>query len=219
MFKALISRREKTKLLYQAFKETEKMLQREVKMFSAAVDSLMLDKPADIDIPRYDKDINLGERMVRRMIVEHLTFNPKQDLPASLVLISIVIDIERIGDYTKSILEIAELYKGKLLSGKYAEQYALMKTEILKMFDLTIDAFIKSDMKKAQKVMDKHQNIKATCDSILSDLFKEKKMQRDRIITITLASRYYRRVSAHLSNIVSSVIQPFDKIGFEVDEE
>jgi phosphate transport system protein len=219
MFKALISRREKTKLLYQAFKETEKMLQREVKMFSAAVDSLMLDKPSDIDIPSYDKEINLGERMVRRMIVEHLAFNPKQDLPASLVLISTVIDIERIGDYTKSILEIAELYKGKLVSGKYAEQCALMKTEILKMFDLTIDAFIKSNMKKAQKVMDMHQNVKATCDSVLSALFREKKMQRNRIITITLASRYYRRVSAHLSNIVSSVIQPFDKLGFEIDEE
>jgi phosphate uptake regulator len=219
MFKTLISRREKTKLLYQAFKETEKMLQREVKMFSAAVDSLMLDKPADIDIPSYDKEINLGERMVRRMILGHLTFNPKQDLPASLVLISTVIDIERIGDYTKSILEIAELYKGKLVSGKYAEQCALMKTEILKMFDLTIDAFIKSDMKKAQKVMDMHQNVKATCDNILSALFQEKKLQRDRIITITLASRYYRRVSAHLSNIVSSVIQPFDKLGFEIDEE
>ncbi len=219
MFKTLISRREKTKLLYQAFKETEKMLQREVKMFSAAVDSLMLDKPADIDIPSYDKEINLGERMVRRMILEHLTFNPKQDLPASLVLISTVIDIERIGDYTKSILEIAELYKGTLVSGKYAEQCALMKTEILKMFGLTIDAFIKSDMKKAQKVMDMHQNVKATCDRILSALFREKNMQRDRIITVTLASRYYRRVSAHLSNIVSSVIQPFDKLGFEIDEE
>jgi phosphate transport system protein len=219
MFKALISRREKTKLLYQAFKETEKMLQREVKMFSAAVDSLMLDKPADIDIPCYDKEINLGERMVRRMIVEHLTYNPKQDLPASLVLISIVIDIERIGDYTKSILEIADLYKGTLVSGKYADYCSKMKDDILEMFYLTIDAFIKSDLQKAQKVMDMHQNIKATCDDILSALFQEKKMQRERIITVTLVSRYYRRVSAHLSNIVSSVIQPFDKIGFEIDEE
>jgi phosphate uptake regulator len=219
MFKDLLSRREKTKLLYQAFKETEKMLQREVKMFSAAVDSLMLDKPADIDIPCYDKEINLGERMVRRMIVEHLTFNPKQDLPASLVLISIVIDIERIGDYTKSILEIADLYKGTLVSGKYADYCAKMKDDIIEMFYFTIDAFIKSDMQKAQKVMDMHQNIKTTCDDILSSLFQEKKMQRERIITVTLVSRYYRRVSAHLSNIVSSVIQPFDKIGFEVDEE
>lgn len=219
MFKNLISRREKTRLLYQAFKETEKMLQREVKMFTAAVDSLMLNKPAGIDIPSYDKEINLGERMVRRMILQHLAFHPKQDLPASLVLISIVIDIERIGDYTKSILEIAELYKGTLVSGKYANLFAQMKDDILNMFHLTIEAFIKSDLKKAEQVMTMHQKVKATCDEIISDLFKEKKMKRDRIITITLASRYYRRVSAHLSNIVSSVIQPFDKLGFDIDEE
>jgi len=219
MFKDLISKREKTRLLYQAFKETEKMLQREVKMFSAAVDALMLDKPAKINIPSYDKEINLGERMVRRLILEHLTFNPKQDLPASLVLISIVIDIERIGDYTKNILEIGELYKGQLIAGKYAARCNQMKDDILKMFHLTIDAFIKSDLNKAQQVMDMHRKIKQTCDEVINELFTEKELKRDRIITITLASRYFRRVSAHLSNIVSSVIQPFDKLGFEIGEE
>ena len=34
-------------------------------------------------------------------------------------------------------------------------------------------------------------------------------------MVLTLLARYFRRVSAHLSNIASSVVNPFDEIGFD----
>jgi phosphate uptake regulator len=60
-----------------------------------------------MDIAEKDETINVGERMVRRMVAQHLTINPEQDLPSSLVLISIVHDVERIGDYTKGLIELS----------------------------------------------------------------------------------------------------------------
>ena len=37
-------------------------------------------------------------------------------------------------------------------------------------------------------------------------------------VIAALASRYTKRISAHLSNLASSVVNPFDRIGFRPGE-
>ena len=52
-----------------------------------------------IDIYAMDKKINSFERDVRRKVMTHLAISGSQDLGSGLILTSVVIDIERIGDY------------------------------------------------------------------------------------------------------------------------
>ncbi len=61
-----------------------------------------------------DREINQREKDIRRRIVEHLSLRGEADVPACLVLMSVVKDAERIGDYCKNIYEVACLYKGPL---------------------------------------------------------------------------------------------------------
>ncbi|TKJ31684.1 hypothetical protein CEE39_07070 [bacterium (candidate division B38) B3_B38] len=215
MFRYIFDRRKARGLLLQALEETRKMLKREEKMFSTAVDSLMYNREADIDLHKYDVEINRGEKVVRRMMLEHLTVNPKQDLPACLVLISIVIDVERIGDYTKSIFELGRLYDEELGSDKYVEECHEMRQLIHPMFQQTIDAFIDSRLDEAKEVMEKHKKIKANCDRLIKDVVTEGTIPRGKCVVLILLARYFRRVSAHLSNIASSVVNPFNEIGFD----
>ena len=215
MFRYIFDRRKTRGLLLQALEETRKMLKREEKMFSTAVESLMYNREADIDLHRYDVEINRGEKIVRRMMLEHLTVNPKQDLPACLVLISIVIDVERIGDYTKSIFELGRLYDEELSTDKYVEECHKMRQLIHPMFQQTIDAFIESRLDEAKEVMEKHKKIKANCDQLIKDVVTKGSIPRGKCVVLTLLARYFRRVSAHLSNIASSVVNPFDEIGFD----
>ena len=215
MFRYILERRKTRGLLLQALEETRGMLKREEKMFSAAVDSLMYNREADIDLNQYDKEINRGEKMVRRMMLEHLTVNPKQDLPACLVLISIVIDVERIGDYSKSIFELGRLYDEELVSDKYVDECHKMRQMIHPMFQQTIDGFIESRLDEAKGVMDKHKEIKANCDRLIRALVTDGDLPGGKSVVLTLLARYFRRVSAHLSNIASSVVNPFDEIGFD----
>jgi len=215
VFRYIFEGRKRRGLLLRALEETRSMLKREEKMFSAAVDSLMYNREAEIDLTQYDKEINRGEKVVRRMMLEHLAVNPKQDLPACLVLISIVIDVERIGDYTKSIFELGRLYDEELGSDKYVDQCHKMRQMIHPMFQQTIDAFIESRLAEAKEVMEKHKRIKSNCDQLIRVLVADGELPRERIVVLTLLSRYFRRVSAHLSNIASSVVNPFDEIGFD----
>jgi len=215
VFRYIFEGRKTRGLLLRALEETRSMLKREEKMFSAAVDSLMCNCEADIDLDQYDKEINRGEKVVRRMMLEHLIVNPKQDLPACLVLISIVIDVERIGDYTKSIFELGRLYEEELGSDKYVDQCHKMRQMIHPMFQQTIDAFIESRLNEATAVMEKHKKIKANCDQLIRALVTDGDLPVGKSVVLTLLSRYFRRVSAHLSNIASSVVNPFDELGFD----
>ena len=58
------------------------------------------DEAADVwysmDLDDMDDVVDEGERMVRRTILEHLSVNPRQDLVASLILVSTVQDADTI---------------------------------------------------------------------------------------------------------------------------
>ena len=47
----------------------------------------------------------------------HLAIGGKDDIGSGLVLVSVVIDIERIGDYTKNIYDLAVNHPKKLEGG------------------------------------------------------------------------------------------------------
>ena len=67
-----------------------------------------------------DKKINEFERDVRRKVMTHLVVSGNQYLGAGLILVSVVVDIERMGDYTKNIYELAIQHPKRLSAGNYA---------------------------------------------------------------------------------------------------
>ena len=95
-------------------------------MFNSSTNSLRSPKAEEhpLNIYEMDKKINHFERDVRRKIMTHLTVNPQQDLSSGLVLVSVVIDIERIGDYTKNIYDLAVNHPEKLDGGVVEENLA-----------------------------------------------------------------------------------------------
>lgn len=199
-------------LLKDALDETYKMLEQEQAMFAAACDTLLQGKQPEVDISKEDKDINLGERMVRRLVFQHLTVNPEQDLPASLTLIGMVHDIERIGDYTKNLLELSRLTAAVAGEGKYADICTEIRASVEPLLELTLKALKESDADLAREVMRRHLDVKALTDGILEKAIQDPDVHGD-AVRFSVASRFLRRISAHLSNIASSIANPFDKLG------
>jgi phosphate uptake regulator len=64
----------------------------------------------------YKKDIRVNkfERSIRKQIVAHLSVGNTGDLPYTLLLMSLVKDVERLGDYAKNLSEVADLHSGPL---------------------------------------------------------------------------------------------------------
>ncbi|MDP6038779.1 MAG: hypothetical protein QGG64_09530, partial [Candidatus Latescibacteria bacterium] len=181
-------------------------------MFASSSNTFLTGETPDIDLSKADKDINLGERLVRRLVIEHLTLNPQQDLPASLALISIIHDVERIGDYTKSLEELSNLRPPIMPNGSYADMCRDIQADITPLFEMTLVALRESDVDTAKTVMQNHRAIKKQTDDLLQTAMKDENIQKDTLF-YSVGSRFLRRISAHLSNIASSIPNAFDQLG------
>ena len=55
-----------------------------------------------------DRRINRAEQQIRRELIVHASVHGATEFPACLVLMSVVKDAERVGDYAKNLFELAE---------------------------------------------------------------------------------------------------------------
>lgn len=205
----MLGKTNRSHLLDQALSETVTMIEKAEQVFAIAWDKLT-EGPNDTPFRKLDDDINAGERMVRRLILEHLTLNPDQDLAFSLTLISVVHDVERLGDYAKSIVELSGWAGTPLskegLGGKCFE----LHEQIAPMFQLTIQAIRDDNVDKASALMDQHRVVKAGTDEV-ARLGLSEGQSPDTVLAV-LVSRFLRRISAHLSNVTSVVANSFDRV-------
>jgi phosphate transport system protein len=169
------------------------------------------------DISRMDKAINRQQRDVRKKVFEHLAVSRGSDLITGLQLTSVVIDLERIGDYTKNIAEIVQMMPAKADFGQYEETYNDIHKKTLKMFDLVRQAFAKGSESKAREALSIYDEVSKKCDGVVSEVFKGEASGDSipkRYLALVLLMRYMKRVNAHLKNIATSIINPVHMIGF-----
>ena len=102
MFKRLFSWWKEHILLKQALEESALALEKTAQMFSFAMSVLLEGAGEEKGIYDMDKEVNALQIDVRKKVLEHLAINPQQDITASLILTTIIVDIERIGDYEKT---------------------------------------------------------------------------------------------------------------------
>jgi phosphate uptake regulator len=205
-------------LMEQAVEASHDMLIEDWEMFKGAVTSLRKSETAQLAIDIEEKDIRINkyEREVRKKVLTHLAVNDVSDLNAGLVLISIVIDIERIGDYTKNIVELAQHHPGKLNGGKWEDDLKRIEETDSDNFGVLIKAFEQSDAALAKKLLDELWKVKNECDDYNWVLLKENDLGfiGHDAVAIALYMRYLKRISSHLMNVATSIVNPFHKIGY-----
>lgn len=160
-----------------------------------------------------DKNVNKLEREIRKRIVEHLSLQPTVDVPACLLMMSVVKDEERIGDYCKNLYEVTELLEKPLDINKFRQLFDDIDKEIMAEFKKTREAFQNSDEKLAREVLNIETGIVRRCDEILSKL-AHSRLDANEAVCYTLTARYFKRIAAHLANIGSSVIVPISDLDF-----
>ena len=138
MFKELIDALRERPLLRQMWSEMEQMLRNAVDMYRPVAAVLAGKEPLSTAIREciYETDhrINELQRNVRKQLVEHLTVTPGTDVPISLVLMSITKDAERLGDYCKNLLEVAEAMETPLGEGPYGDRMKALLEEVARRY-------------------------------------------------------------------------------------
>jgi len=206
-------------LLNQALEKTEQMIMTVVKTYSYIREYLLHGVKPDVDIYGRDRFVNTLNREIRRLIAEHLVVNPGDDPIAGLVLLNVNIDLERAGDFTKNLYEVAKAYAGPILESKYHRLPELLEIEGLVMedFALTRKAFSGFDAVAARQVCDNHRKLARKTTELINELFVfTEVLVRDAVMAV-LVCRYTKRINAHLMNVASTVINPFDWVSYQYD--
>ena len=210
-------------LLQQAFDASSEMIRDDYAMFKESVNSLRRSDSSELkfDIYAADKKINKYEREVRRMVLTQLAIAQPADVSPGLILISVVSDVERIGDYTKNIYELATAHPKRLDAKQYEERLQEVEQTITKKFKQVNEAYAKSDEELAIHLMAEHKDISHWCDLVNNELIisPPTDIAVGDAVTLALYVRFMKRISSHLTNIVSSVVNPFPRIGYRSKEE
>ena len=219
MFKQIFEIFKSDSLYEQALSECHEMLDIDLTMFKESIKSLRKSNSAEIgiDIFAMDKKINEFERDVRRKIMTHLAIGGKEDIGSGLILVSVVIDIERIGDYTKNIYDLAVNHPKKLDGGSIEDRLAEIEKISFNLFEESTDAFKNQDIEKARGLMgDYKENISSQSDNITNEIIMGKigDLNIGTASAVGLYSRYLKRIAAHSRNLISSIVNPFERIGY-----
>ncbi|NOY89112.1 MAG: hypothetical protein GXO93_06965 [FCB group bacterium] len=205
-------------LLDSAFNTTLTMIEFDHKMYDASRRILRESDSSELpfDIKKTDRKINKYEREVRRKVLTHLTIAGTTNLVPGLALVSIVIDVERIGDYTKNIAGLANLHKNRLHGGMHETDLKAIENVIEENFPKVIEVLKTQDKERARTVLQMEDETSKKSDAIVNDmiLHKDKSLSTSDAVSLAMYARYLKRVNSHLTNIASSIVNPFPRIGF-----
>jgi len=223
MFKKWIAIFKKDTLMDRSYQRSFEMLDITREMFLKAKESLRFREGADghIDVREKDKQINSYEREVRRNVFNHLAVSGPEKLPSGLVLMSIIIDIERIGDYTKNMVDLALNHPSKLNGGKFEKLIQKVEKSLENNFIKTNRCFEGGNRRLALKILNEYKWVNQACDDCLYALVKEedKDIRPGDSVSLGIYSRWLKRINSHLRNITTSVVNPIDRIGFEAQKK
>ena len=219
MIREILSVFKANTLMDRAFQRSYDMLDLTFKMYLQAKEVLRNTENTDLEVDITDEDIEVNkyQREVRKDVFNHLVLTEGEQLSSGLVLVSIVIDIERIGDYTKNIVEVAQNHPQRLHGGKFEDDLLRIENAVDDNFRRTIDVFKTSDEVAARELIKEYKWIPKISDQRLMDLVR----QVDPSITsgssaaLALYFRSLKRINAHLRNVTTSVVNPFHRIGFK----
>ncbi len=215
LFRTLIQAWRGASFMNQVLQDFETMLLQGEGMFRASKKLFLEEKDIEAareEIRSLDVKVNKTERKIRKRLVEHISMNPEQDTVATLVMMSVVKDAERIGDYCKNFVEVAELMETPL-AGTWRAFFSRLFCDVEVLFPQTRAAFFETSKDHATRVMEEDYRLAKLCDEKVEEVARSD-LSTNQAVCYVLLLRYLKRVAAHLGNIASAVVQPVHKIDF-----
>ncbi|MDP8216647.1 MAG: PhoU domain-containing protein [Candidatus Kaelpia imicola] len=217
MFKNLMRFWKGKDFLNQVLEDFKSMLNDAESMFNLVIKKLLYNE-GDLgtlkkEIYGIDSRVNKAEKEIRKRIIEHLSIQPSVDVPTSLLLMSVVKDAERLGDYSKNLFEVSKFLTDPIDKNKYKELFNNIDQEIAVLFKDTKKAFLESDEDTAVASWNYERQIAKRCDETLEKLAKSD-ISVNEAVCFTLIARYFKRIAAHLTNIATSVVLPLSDLDY-----
>jgi phosphate uptake regulator len=163
----------------------------------------------------YDKDVRVNklERLVRKRIITHLSGPEPLSVPYALLVMSLVKDVERLGDYAKNLAEVSDIYRGARPSDERVAELSEIRDHVMLLVSEAADVFVRGDAERATELTIAGRSVAKRCDALIVQIADADYDGRT-AVALTLGARFYKRIEAHLLNVLSGVIMPLHKLDY-----
>ena len=164
------------------------------------------------ELRKSDRQVNRGERSIRRELIVHAGVAGPADYPLMLVYMSIIKDIERIGDYAKNIWDVAAAIEKGVDKPDLSELTPLF-TRTLELMAEIGEIYAARDVDRATEVLNRADNWLDEYDEAVENLMTSY-IPSTVGVPKALLYRHLKRVTAHLMNVLTAVVMPFDRLDY-----
>jgi phosphate transport system protein len=169
----------------------------------------------------YQQDIrvNQSERTIRKQVVAHLSLQGNRlDVPYCLLLMSLVKDVERMGDYAKNILELADLGPDQFPDDEAIQELKSIRLGVEDLFKAALKLLSSSESDRALLLIREGRKIAQRSDVLIEKVARAN-YDASTTTALVLGTRYYKRIGGHLLNVISSVVMPLHKVDYFDEDE
>ena len=166
------------------------------------------------EIRKRDIAINKLERGVRKQVIAHLTLSRSPaEVPYCLLLMSIVKDVERIGDYAKNLAEVRLEGGAPIPDDELGTELRDIRRIVEGTFARVDEVFASSDAEVANALIEEGRTVTRRCDALLGKVARSDH-DAATATSVVLGARYYKRIGGHLLNVLSGVVMPLHKLDY-----
>lgn len=163
----------------------------------------------------YDTDIavNKLEREIRKRVIVDLAVDEPTSMPTALTLMSLVKDVERIGDYAKNLIELSELGRGPLADTPQRRELHRIATEIAAVMGELGPSLGHHEAETARRLYERGRLLCKACEELVREVAAGEH-DASNAVRLAVGARFYKRVIGHVMNVLSSVLMPVHKLDY-----
>jgi phosphate uptake regulator len=172
-----------------------------------------------LEVRKQDTKVNKLQRKIRKRVVMHLSASGKApDLPYCLLLMSLVKDVERIGDYAKELSVIPEFAAPSFNDHEIVQELRLIRVGVEEMMADLRDVLSTYDNEQAVKMIRHGRGLIDRGDAVLRSLAVQP-FDPATHTALVLGTQFYRRLCGHALNLLSSVVMPLHKLDYYDEDD
>lgn len=164
------------------------------------------------EVKSTDKEINVAQRDVRRALMVHASVARGADVARILTYMSIIKDLERIGDHSKNLYDLAK-YGVDFEAATDHEELAAYRDAVGHLLTDAAETFESGDVARAQALVAKANTFLDDYDAHINAAYRSDGTAQEAVAR-ALYFRFLKRITAHVMNFLTSLVLPIDQLDY-----
>lgn len=161
-------------------------------------------------INTWDRELSVFEESIRREVLVDISTRHEEFISRRLMTLSLIKDVERMGDYVKNIFRVFARKQG-VLQDSYRDEFFVLVDWTRTAFARVDSILGEEDVEEARRFCKEAHEKSRQANAVMEALMANPKRSATPVPT-SLVFKFHKRLLRHLFNVASSVIEPYKRV-------